>query len=185
MTTSERSPLNVSGQMELNVTSSAEGSPAKMFREPATVLGSMAKDRGSGLNFPVSLARFDRPSRSWKTWQRSLTTEWGEFLETWPASGMTRNGQLYPLAPLVRHTCDSECSLWPTPTASMDGRGFGIPLHKGTGRYKQSTVSRVHDLVFEHGWRIHPNFTEALMGFPSGWTEIEPSEMLSRQASQS
>ena len=58
----------------------------------------------------------------------------------------------------------------------MDGRGFGIPRHENTGRYKLSTVRRVHALVGEHGWRIHPNFTEALMGFPTGWTEITPSE---------
>lgn len=45
-----------------------------------------------------------------------------------------------------------------------------------TGRYKRSTVLRVHALVKEHGWRIHPNFTEALMGFPSGWSAIEGSE---------
>jgi hypothetical protein len=58
----------------------------------------------------------------------------------------------------------------------MDGRGFGIPLHENTGRYKVSTVKRVHELVIEHGWRIHPDFTEALMGFPAGWSEIEESE---------
>jgi hypothetical protein len=56
----------------------------------------------------------------------------------------------------------------------MDGRGFGIPLHERTGRYKNSTVLRVHALVGEHGWRIHPRFTETLMGFPLGWSEIEP-----------
>jgi hypothetical protein len=57
----------------------------------------------------------------------------------------------------------------------MDGRGFGIPLHERSRRYKRATVSRVHALVHEHGWRIHPRFTEALMGFPMGHTEIEPS----------
>ena len=66
----------------------------------------------------------------------------------------------------------------------MDGRGFGIPLHKKTGRYKESTVSRVHALVFEHGWRIHPNFTEALMGFPMDHTETEASETPSIPTSQ-
>lgn len=58
----------------------------------------------------------------------------------------------------------------------MDGRGFGIPRHDRSGRYKATTVSRVHALVGEHGWRIHPNFTEALMGFPLDWTAIEASE---------
>jgi hypothetical protein len=57
----------------------------------------------------------------------------------------------------------------------MDGRGFGISS-RDKGRYRQSIVSRVRALVGEHGWRIHPRFTEALMGFPAGWTEIEPSE---------
>jgi hypothetical protein len=58
----------------------------------------------------------------------------------------------------------------------MDKKGFGIPMHDRTGRYKRSTVLRVQALVREHGWRIHPRFTEALMGLPIGWTEIEPSE---------
>jgi hypothetical protein len=65
----------------------------------------------------------------------------------------------------------------------MDGRGFGIPLHDRTGRYKKSTVARVHALVGEHGWRIHPNFTETLMGFPLDWTEITPSGIQSRRRS--
>ena len=83
------------------------------------------------------------------------------------------NGTLFPRAPWGIHTCDGECSLWPTPTASMDGRGFGIPLHERSGRYKRATVLRVHALVKKHGWRIHPNFTEALMDFPSGWSATE------------
>gem|GEM_PF-3898034 len=61
----------------------------------------------------------------------------------------------------------------------MDGRGFGIPLHERTGRYKKSTILRVHALVKAHGWKIHPRFTEVLMGLPMGWTEITPSETAS------
>lgn len=172
---SEPSPETGWRQTELPSMSSAAASPAKTFLEPETALGSLAIDRGCGLNLPASLASFDHDSRSWKTSQRCLIETWAPFAVTWPQSGMTRNGRLYPLAPLVLHTCDSECSLWPTPTASMDGRGFGIPLHNRTGRYKASTVARVHALVGEHGWRIHPNFTEALMDFPLEWTAIEPS----------
>src|SRR5262245_23467903 len=184
MRMSEPSQPIAFGQTELPLPSSAEASPARTFPEPETALGSLAHDRASGLSSPDSLANYDRASRSWKTWQRCLIETWGPFAETWPQSGMTRSGQLYPLAPLVLHMCDSECSLWPTPTASMEGRGFGIPLHNRTGRYKKSTVSRVHALVGEHGWRIHPNFTEALMGFPMGWTEIEPSAMQSAPMSR-
>jgi hypothetical protein len=94
---------------------------------------------------------------------------------------------LYRRVPWALHTCDDECSLWPTPTASMDERGFGIPRHERTGRYKLSTVRRVHALVGDHGWRIHPNFTEALMGYPMDWTAIKqlgiPSSRRSRKKS--
>jgi hypothetical protein len=125
-----------------------------------------------GGNTYEPFAWFDPISQLWRTWQLCFNGEWAPFSETWPRSGMTHNGLAYQLAPLVQHTCDSECSLWPTPTASMDGRGFGIPMHERSGRYKLSTVLRVQELVRDCGWRIHPNFTEALMGLPSGWTEI-------------
>lgn len=167
--------------MELPLMSSAAGSRARTYLELGLGPASQASAPGCGESSHGSLASYDRPTRSWRTWQRSLMTEWEPFSETWPTSGTMRNGQLYLRAPWVHHTCDSACSQWPTPTASMDGRGFGIPLHERTGRYKKSTVLRVHALVKEHGWRIHPNFTEALMDFPTGWSEIEPSETASTQ----
>lgn len=183
--TLEPSQATLFAETELPSISSAEGSHVKTSRALELALALLANGRGSGLNLPVSLASYDRASSSWKTWQRSLieTGQWASFSEPWPTSGMMRSGQLYPLAPWASHMCDSECSLWPTPTASMDGRGFGIPLHDRTGRYKKSTVSRVHALVRRHGWRIHPNFTEALMGFPMDHTAIEPLEIRSPPSS--
>jgi hypothetical protein len=47
-------------------------------------------------------------------------------------------------------------------------------MHEHSGRYKRSTVLRVQELVRENGWRIHPNFTEALMDWPMDWTAIAP-----------
>ena len=128
-----------------------------------------------GENSIESWASFDHATSSWRTSQRSLFEDWDVFSAIWPFEGSMRNGRVFQRAPLVHHTHDDECSLWPTPTASMDGRGFGIPLHEHSGRYKRSTVSRIQELVTEHGWRIHPHFTETLMGFPIGWSAIEPS----------
>ena len=156
--------------------SSAEDSRARTSRGLEVRLALTANEADYGQRSSDWFARFDPASSSWRTSQRCLITGWTEFSETFPPHGMMRNGRLYPHVPWVSHTCDSECSLWPTPTASMDGRGFGIPLHERTGRYKRSTVSRVHALVHAHGWRIHPNFTEALMGYPTDHTEIAPLE---------
>jgi hypothetical protein len=171
--------------MGLMWTPSVAGSRAKTSVGLAMALDLTGSDPVYGENSSGLLASYDQNSSSWRTSQRSLDGEWTSFAGTWPASGMTRNGRLFRRAPWAHHICDSECSLWPTPTASMDGRGFGIPRHENTGRYKLSTVRRVHALLSEHGWRIHPRFTEALMGFPTGWTEITPSETLSRQMSLS
>jgi hypothetical protein len=165
-------------------TLSAAASPAKTSASLALVLALQEQDQGCGASSRDSLASYDPATSSWRTSQLCLSGEWEMYSETWPESGMTRSGQLFPRAPWGHHMCDDECSLWPTPTASMDGRGFGIPMHDRTGRYKKSTVSRVHALVGEHGWRIHPRFTEALMGFPMGWSAIELSETPSPQMSR-
>lgn len=154
--------------------SSAEDFPARTFHSPVVAPGWRESVLDFGGQCIEPFAWYDQSSQSWRTWQLCFTGEWEEFSEIWPESGMTHAGVAYQLAPLVQHTCDRECSLWPTPTASMDGRGFGIPMHNHSGRYKQSTVSRVQELVRECGWKIHPNFTEALMDWPMGWSEIAP-----------
>jgi len=162
-----------SKQMELSLTLSAEAFPVRTSAEPVLDLDLTGIVLDFGRNLLASFAKYDPSLRSWRTSQRCLMETWETFSETFPKSGSMRNGTLYRRAPWAHHTCDSECSLWPTPTASMDGRGFGIPLHHNRrGRYKQSTVSRVRELVGSHGWRIHPNFTEALMGFPLDHTAI-------------
>lgn len=180
LATTTSKPLTLDGwtQTEFPLMPSPAASRARTSATPASAPAWKETDRDSGFSSPVSLASWDQTSRSWRTSQRCLIEGWELFSERFPTSGTMQFGTLSPHAPWDTHMCDDECSLWPTPTASMDGRGFGIPLHENTGRYKLSTVLRVHALVKEHGWRIHPSFTEALMGFPSGWSEIEASETL-------
>lgn len=163
-------------QMESSPMRSVADFPVKMSVMPVQGGAWQASEAGCGSSLPGSFANWDLSTSSWKTSQLCLTGEWETFSEPFPTSGMMLSGRSYRAAPWVPHICDAECSLWPTPTASMDGRGFGIPMHDGTGRYKLSTVLRVQGLVSEHGWRIHPHFTETLMGLPLGWTEITQSE---------
>lgn len=160
-----------------------EGSRVRTLVTPATAPDLTVNDQASGFSTRDSFASFDLVSSSWRTSQRCLLEEWDASLETWPASGSMRSGRAFTRAKWVKHTHDRDCSLWPTPTASMDGRGFGIPLHERSGRYKRSTVLRVQELVRSHGWRIHPHFTETLMGFPIGWSAIAPSATASTPTS--
>ena len=56
----------------------------------------------------------------WETDQTSLFEPLAVFSETWPTSGMTRNGTAYELPTSERHTADTESSsLLPTPAASQ------------------------------------------------------------------
>src|SRR5580704_13176035 len=105
---------------------SQEGSLARIFPTQDWEQESTESGAGYGVNISASLANYDPESRSWKTSQLCLSGEWDEFWETWPASGMMRNGVVYLLPPLVRTTSESECGLWPTPTASdFKGASWG------------------------------------------------------------
>ena len=71
---------------------------------------------GFGPSSSESFAMFDPDTSSWKTSQGSLLPEWETFSETWPRSGMTRNGKAFRLPRLVPHISAGESSSWPTPT---------------------------------------------------------------------
>lgn len=178
MTIFERSRAN-----EAQLTLFAAVSPARTSARPARGRAWTAIDPDCGLSSREPYAIFDPDTQSWRTRQCCFPgVSIGSSLTLMPA-GMMRSGRLYRRVPWVTHTCDEDCSLWPTPTASMDGRGFGIPLHNRSGRYKLATILRVHELVLKHGWRIHPHFTETLMGLPLDHSAITQSEMPSSRKS--
>jgi hypothetical protein len=183
--TSPAIPTSASLPKPTPLTSSRVDSHVRTSARRAIASESMAHAADSGGSLLDSLAYFDPDSCSWKTSQQSLLMASDVFSGILPASGTMRSGRLYPRAAWVRHTCDAECSLWPTPLASSDTRGFGIPnTDKTGGRYRRSTILRVRALTGEHGWKIHPHFTEALMGFPIDWSAIEDSATPSSRKSR-
>ena len=68
-----------------------------------------------GITWQGWLAKFDPDSYSWKTAQCSFIEESGECLETFPVSGMTRDGLLWEHMTLERRTKETERGLWRTP----------------------------------------------------------------------
>ncbi len=83
---------------------------------------------GYGPSSREPFASYDPASSSWRTFQGSLwEAGWEPFSETWPSSGMTRNGRAFPRRPLVPRTSvtgsgssltGKETHHVPTPTAS-------------------------------------------------------------------
>jgi len=82
-----------------------------------------------GITWRGWLAKFDLDSYLWKTAQCSFIEESGECLETFPQSGMTRNGLLWEL-PMLAHRINATASgLWRTPDTG--GGGTSGLLKKG------------------------------------------------------
>jgi len=158
---------------------------------------------GSGRSSGDAFATFDPDTCSWKTCRVSLVGEWETYSETWPASGMTRNGKAYRRRPLVPRTSGTGSSLWPTPNVCGGGNPPGILVRRRnhfvrpSGRkahlgldqavrmwptprvsmHKDSTTDRGKCNLGEVvGGQLNPTWVEWLMGFPLGWTDLDALE---------
>src|SRR5262245_21186406 len=126
--------------MESGEISSAAGSPAKTSVPQESGSASTAREAAYGASSPELLATFDRATCSWRTSQLCLGGEFQECSETWPRSGMTRNGIAFQLAPLVRLTDAIESGFLPTPAAILYGSSNnGCP---GDGRLEYATKGK-------------------------------------------
>ena len=169
----------------------AEDSLARTSASPASTrvtVGQVltANEAGSGAPWRALLATYDRATRSWRTSQHCFLETTGdglaEFSETWPRSGMTRNGTAYQLQPLAPLTSGTESGLLPTPTArEWKDRGRPCVLQKlarGDGVAKEIfKLSRTHRLSRELTAGLNPSFAEWMMGYSPGWTVCTPSEI--------
>jgi hypothetical protein len=87
---------------------------------------------------------------------------------------LMQSGIAYQLPPLAPNTIGTVYGLWHTPVA-RDHKGY-------TMRDGESICNQLRALFGGPGVP-HPRFVEHLMGFPTGWTELEPSEIpLSRKS---
>ena len=69
----------------------------------------------------------------------------------------------------------TEAGLWPTPCAAdnRDRGHLGMPaIKRRAEKGKQLNLSMV---VSEHSGSLNPTWVEWLMGYPEGWTVLEPS----------
>ena len=103
---------------------------ARTSHPPERKAGYRVNDPACGPSLTAFLAKYDRDSQCWRTYQISWLESEGDgldkFSETWPRSGTTLNGIAYQLPPLVRLTKETGSgSLLPTPAASEYGSNQG------------------------------------------------------------
>ncbi|WP_449280600.1 hypothetical protein [Leucobacter sp.] len=103
------------------------------------------------------------PTRGiWEKSQLDLFGQQEQFWETWPTSGMTRNGSVYPLPTSAHPTPDigsssSPTALFRTPLASDASRG-GESLQQV--RARRGTIALSHQIIALHGPDGYPRAEE-------------------------
>ena len=136
------------------------------------------KNRVYGGKCGELLATYNRESSFWRTLQISFN--WADVmsLDRLPRSGMMRSGRLYPLVSEDRVTYENAGFVLPTPTARAHASEIHHPSAWGRNASLSVEVCKTMKVTKEQaigsGMRLHPQFVEWMMGFPIGWTDIEP-----------
>jgi hypothetical protein len=105
-------------ETQVALTLSAAVSPVRTSPTPARARELPASAAVYGKSTPELLARFDPDTSSWRTSQHCFIEGLETFSETFPRSGMMRNGTVFQLPPLVRLTAETASGLWPSPQTS-------------------------------------------------------------------
>jgi hypothetical protein len=134
---------------------------------------------GCFLKSSVLLAHFDLQSSSWKTPQTCLleigVAGLDTFSESWPRSGLMRNGTLYRLPDLVpRTSANVSGSLLPTPVARSGSGGGQLFLgRRFTRSAEAAAVVADHYCVrkLQSGWRFSDQRGRVVYHPEQAWPE--------------
>ena len=130
----------------------------------------------SGRTFFPLLKPDDRLSAFSKMFM--ATSHWAStkcFL-TWSVRPTPQGRSLYQLVPSTHHTDETDSGLsqkmWPTPTAS-DSSYSPKNRFMGSETYRSNLCEAVREN--QHSAHLNPDWVEWLMGYPSGWTNLQTS----------
>jgi len=164
-------PLTESRGEEL-LTLFREDFRAKTFPQRGGGLASKEKEAECGDKWQGSFTKYDPNSCSWKTHQCLLVGDLDEFSETWPQWGLMQDGECWEQIPLDLPTTEPEFGWLPTPIAT-DWKGGCSAIRKDKGKPRTDSIRMYIKTKFDITYP-HPNFLEALMDWPLGWTELKP-----------
>ena len=187
------------------LTSSAVASPARTFHSPAVGQGSADHVRVFGGSSQGSLGNYDPATSSLRTSQLSLLEGSTSCLAILPRAGSMRSGTIFQRRPLAPLTGGTGSGSLPTPKSSPSGPDFAranregsggddlatfvareqigltkdglwtTPCADDTGARKDKYPQGGTALSTQAGGSLNPTWVEWLMGYPTGWTDLEPS----------
>ena len=150
----------------------AEDSPAKTLARQEKAQELKVIDLGYGKKCGESFARYDPEESLWKTRQCSLFGGLEEFSETWPRWGIMENGVCWDVTIPEEPITERGYGYLPTLRRSGQSRAFKVYVRK---KYKGNLEEFLGKIGFS-GF-INPQFSEAMMMWPIGWTDISPLAM--------
>ena len=153
--------------------SSAGDSPVSTSPRRVAVEASPERVRDSFSRCCELLARFDLALSSLKTVRAFVPMDSAPSSRDLPAWGISHDGACWELGTSARVIGAIECgSYLPTPTAQRYGTNVGGAAGR-TGKVRES----LDTMARRAGGRLSPAFTEAMMIWPIGWTDLEPLAM--------
>jgi len=134
----------------------------------------------SGRQQEIALAWYDPDTSTLRMSQGSLLPDIsGESYPTLPDSVIYFERKLFPLPRWVLPISDSGGGLsenWPTPKGTASGPGH-IDSGNPRGRHQGNALATAvnwHDARQGQEGQLNPDWVEWLMGWPIGWTSLEP-----------
>ena len=154
--------------------SSAAASPVRTSASLAMGQESTASAADSGPTRLESFARWNPVSRLWRTHQRSLFGGWAEFSETWPRWGSMRDGECSRLATLEHDTSVKGSGLSLPTTGKNESKGSSRKRYLGSRHFRGAKMSEGLRTSEADPIYLAPDFSELVMGWPTGWSALEP-----------
>lgn len=124
----------------------------------------------SGPLLQVAFKWYDPNCASSRTWMGTLASDLKKSLQTWKALVTQRRGEYSQRLKLARLTNEDESSCLPTPCANEDS--FRL---NGNSQQSKCLEARARRGELGEPGPLSPQFVEAIMGLPIGWTDCASS----------
>ena len=152
------------------------GSLAKTYQPQVNSLALVASAPAYTSKCLELLASVDLDTQFLKTSQGCLLeTQVGgsqNFSMTWPRSGLMQSGIVSKLPTLAHRIDATECGLLPT-LGKNEGKGASRKRYVGSDHFRGAKMAEGLRTCPTDQIYTHPNFAEAAMGFPRGWTDLQ------------
>lgn len=154
---------------------SVVGSPASRSALPA--VGLARPTNGTcGQRQGTPFAYFDHDTLFWKTYQTSLITDMSS-LPTFPPAGICINGILYQRRSLVPPTFGNGGGVSLPTIVKSEAFGTGRSRYVGSKDYRGAKMAEALRGSEGDPIYLHPDFAEAMMGYPMGNCGLKPVAM--------